>query len=69
MICIKTIFKKIILLSNKRFSTRKKNLSSIYLQWKQICIYECNKILTQVTIYKVLLPMLFVKNILKVTAD
>ena len=60
------IWIKIILLSNKMSSTWRKNISSIYmyLQWKKqkIYIYQCNKFLTQVAVYKVLLPMLFVKK-------
>ena len=57
----------IILLSNNlRSSTWRKNLSSIYMYTyngkNKKYIYQCNKFLTQVAIYKVLLPMLFVKK-------
>ena len=69
VIWIKNIFKnhnfvkqKVFYMGKKildQYTYNGKNKNQIYIY---IYIYQCNKFLTQVAIYKVLLPMLFVKN-------
>ena len=62
MIWIKNIFKKSFF-CQKRSSTWRKNLRSIYFQWKkQKNIYKCNKFLTKVAIYKVFFTFVVCKK-------
>ena len=54
------MFKKSFFCQTKGFLQGKKIL--VQYTYNEKKIYQCNKFLTQVAIYKVLLPMLFVKK-------